>query len=209
MGKRINKFLISVLEVVLSIVSLLLFVTILLPLFLVLFVVCFVWRYILIVYVKLFRKSYAHIMGGKNPVLAIDTIHTRPLCTIVGMGAFDGKLDFERSLTFVQNIVSARDSKTGELLYPELQQYYEDWNGFIWWKWVKEFSINNHVTLWVPPREGEVSEEDFIQILGILEAKPFQKKTSPWEAVIVRNLRLRRVADENDTKTAIVFRSVF
>jgi len=169
------------------------------------YLIFYCWRCILIVYVKLFRKNYARIMGGKNPVVAIDKMYTRPLCTIVGMGAFDGKLDFETSVTFVENVIEAKDCRTGELLYPEAHQYYEEWNGFIWWKWVKDFTVSNHVTLW-NQNEDEVSDEEFIQIIGQLEAKPFARKMSPWEVVVVRNLRLERVTDENHLKTAVIFR---
>jgi hypothetical protein len=206
MGKRVNKLLNFVLEAVLSLISLLIFLTTILPVFSILFCTVYLWRCSLIGYVRIFRKNYARIMGGKNPVLAIDNIHTRPLNTIVGMGAFDGRLDLESASTFVQNIMDARESRGGKLLYPEMHQYYEEWNGFIWWKWVKDFSIHKHVTLWVPKRDDEVSEADLIQIIGLLEARPFRKKASPWEVVIVRNLRLNGVADEGSLKTAVVFR---
>jgi len=77
--------------------------------------------------------------------------------------------------------------------------------GYMWWRWEEDFDINDHFTVWNTGDE-EVSEEEFIKIVGILESSSYCRGKSPWEAIIVRNVRMRNVREEHKLKTNLVFR---
>jgi len=194
------------LQVLLSFASLVFFISLILPVFVLFFLVFYLWRLLLMAYVH-FSGDYIRIMDGKNPVLAIDDLHGKPLCTIVGMGAFDGRLDFPSASAYVSNIVNAK-APTGILLNPEFQQFYEEWLGFIWWKWEVDFRLTDHVKLWDSSEltNGIAEEKDVMKIIHLLEGLPFQKGKSPWEVIILRNVNLGGVTDEKNPKTAIIFR---
>jgi len=194
-----------ILELILSLVSLVLFVLVLLPAVSVVFVPVYIFRLLLIGYVKVFRKDFVKIMDGNNPVLAIDDIHGRPLCTIVGMGAFDTS-DVESCKEFAKNSVYAVDPKTHKLFHPESQQYYEEWNGFMWWKWEPDFNVSDHISIWEDSKTKVINEDEMIKIVGILEAMPFPKHKSPWEVVLIGNVMLQGVQNPDKPKTIVMFR---
>jgi len=197
----------QILEGILSALSLFLFIGIIFPAILLALIPVQLYRWSLMLYVKMFKKDIVRIMKGKNPVLAIDDIHTRPLCTIVGYGAFEGA-NAEHMIQIARNCVDDTNPVTGELLHPETHQYYEEWMGYMWWKWEKNFKTENHVIIWEDGREATkpVLEKDFMKIIAILEAKPFTKGTSPWEAIIINNVLLKNVKNPEIPKVAIIFR---
>jgi hypothetical protein len=207
MASKIYKVCTAVLELFLSFVSLIIFILVLLPGVAVIFLPVWILRVILIGYVKVFRKDFVKIMGGNNPVLAIDDINGRPLNTIVGMGAFDTS-DVVSCKEFAKNSVYATDPKTRKLLHPESQQYYEEWCGFMWWKWESKFDIAEHISIWEESETKDklLSEDDLISIVGILEAAPFPKMKSPWEVVLIGNVMLKGVQNPENPKTIVMFR---
>lgn len=81
----VKKVCITCVEIFLSVISFVFFIAVLLPGVALIFIPAYIWRLALIAYVKLCRPDFVKIMGGKSPVLAIDDVHGRPLCTIVGM----------------------------------------------------------------------------------------------------------------------------
>lgn len=196
------------LRLFLSILSLIFFLLLILPIFLVLFLLCYAWRLLLIRCIGFVSpRRFVRIMDGKNPVMAIDDLYSKPLSTIVGMGAFDGDLNFERASSFVSNVVNAKDA-SGKLVNPEFHQYYEEWGGFMWWKEEINFCLNEHLKLWDTSQftNGVAEEKDVIKIIGHLERIPFPKEKSPWEVIVLPNVNLRRVQDEDKNKTLLIFR---
>lgn len=197
----------QILEICLTVVALFVFIGVILPSIAIAFVPVQLYRWTLILYVKLFRKDFVRIMSGKNPVLAIDDIHGRPLCTIVGYGAFEGA-KAEHMIQIASNCVEEYDPATNQPLHPETHQYYEEWMGYMWWKWEKNWQLDEHIIIWEDGRNPDkpVEEKDFMDIIAILEAKPFPKGKSPWEVVIVENVKLNNVKNPETNKCAIIYR---
>lgn len=207
MGEEKRNICFQILEILLIIIGFFVFVGIILPSVAVAFVPVQLLRWTLIIYVKLFRKDIVKIMSGKNPVLAIDDVNGRPLNTIVGYGAFEGAKE-EHMVKVTSNCVEEVDPVTKQLLHPETHQYYEEWMGFLWWKWEKDWKLENHIIIWEDGQDPEkpVLEKDFMKIIAILEAKPFGKGMSPWEVVIVKNVKLDNVKNPEKSKMVIIFR---
>lgn len=195
-----------ILEGLLAAITLMVFLGVILPIIGLIFIPLHLHRWILMLYVKLFRKDFVRIMTGKNPVLAIDDVNSRPLCTIVGYGAFDGA-NVEHMVQVTSQCVNACDD-TKQLLHPETHQYYEEWMGYMWWKWEKDWKLENHISVWDEGKntDSPVLEKDFMNIIAILEAKSFPKGTSPWEVVLVKNVLLQNVRNSDVPKMAIIFR---
>lgn len=207
MGETRPSVFIQCLEILLTIVAFFLFVGIMLPGIALALIPIQLYRWTLIAYVKLFRRDIVRIMTGKNPVLAIDDVTGRPLNTIVGYGAFEGA-SVEHMVKITSNCVEECHPVTKQLLHPETHQYYEEWMGYLWWKWEKDWSLDKHVLVWGHGQNTDdpVMECDFMKIIAILEAKPFPPGQSPWQVVIVKNVLLKNVKNPEIPKIAIIYR---
>lgn len=144
--------------------------------------------------------------AGKNPVLAMDDIHGRPLSTIVGMGVFDGECNVNVARDYVVNVVNARDPKTNQLLHPELRHYYTEWLGFFWWRPEKNFKMDDHITIWNNGNLDVLTENVFIKIVADLECRPFPEEKSPWDVLLIPNCLFKNVQNPERPKFVLVFR---
>lgn len=194
-----------IIGIVLSAVSLVFFLCVLFPGVLLIFIPLSLWRFLLVGYVKLFRPDIVKIMGGKSPILASDNLHVRPLCTIVGFGAFDG-CSVEQCKVFAKNSVYASDPTTGKIHHPEARMYYEEWMGYMWWKQEENFDLSEHIVVWEESENKVLSEDDLINIVEILEEKPFARGKSPWECILIGNVKLNGVMNPDIPKTIVMFR---
>lgn len=147
---------------------------------------CLAYRELLSCYAKWWRPSLGKLLCARSSLAAIDDIYTAPKCTLLGVAVVKGDIDVSiLKKDVMRRIVQATDTN-GQLMYPELQQYYSYWGGYLFWKWVKDFKIENHVSVFEKSEREAMSEMDLIKLRTELINKPYKRGTSPWEFVVVR-----------------------
>lgn len=170
----------------------LLFTLLLVPLTLLFIVPCLIYRELLSLYAKWWKPSLGKLLCGRSALAAIDDIYTQPLCTLLGVAVCSGDIDVNHlKADIVRRCVKCKDPKTGQLLYPELQQYFSYFGGYLFWKWEKDFNIDDHVSVYEPSETREMSELDLINCRVELISKPYKKGVSPWEFVVMKNYHPR------------------
>jgi hypothetical protein len=157
------------------------------PLILFFFVPCFLYRKIVSYLAILLKPRLGKLLCARSALAAIDELDTSPKCTLLGVAVVEGDIDVDSlQKDVLRRVVNAKNSK-GEFMYPEFQQYFSRWGGFLFWKWEKDFKIEDHVSVHEISETQKMSEMDVINIRIQLIAKPYKKGISPWEFVVVRN----------------------
>ena len=168
---------------------------------------CFIFAFFvlvspLVIGVILFRffvsKCLIHLNNGVSKILtsgahifAADDVTGNPNVNVIIMLTFKGPISVEevRDL-FHQRILDLKTAK-GDFFYPELQQSYHRWLGFIFWKWDKNFSVTDHIRLYdyddLDWTNNEVDEGDLIRIRPTLMKKGWKENKSPWEFLLIPN----------------------
>lgn len=130
-----------------------------------------------------------------------DMIYKKPATVEVVCIRMRGTLDFPLLMTeFERRIVLKLDrSKTFPTLhYPELQQYFTVFLGYLCLKKDPKFDTRNHVKFYNEGfREKPVTREGLRRIWEGMMTKPFGKNRSPWELLVIDNY----IPDENELET--------
>ena len=109
----------------------------------------FILQFILIKVVCWRDPDIIGILGARDAIFLTDRFNffkkNKPDIFITGSVVLEGKVSLNSLRTWLQkNLVELRDAD-GSLKYPQLQQSQLKKFGYWWWKWDKEFNINNHV----------------------------------------------------------------
>ncbi|OXA43539.1 hypothetical protein Fcan01_21460 [Folsomia candida] len=171
-------------------------------LFLALFPICFsicvpiyLFRFIVTMARKVFRRDLGNLINTRSAVIATDNASDNPKWNLCVWITLDGNLDFVQfRQTFLHDIVLETNSK-GELVNPEYQQYYAKWLGFLFWKWEKAFDIREHMKYYFENLKGGsylekvTTNKELRQIIKGLTSEPFGHEKSPWEFLFIPNFR--------------------
>lgn len=164
-----------------------LFVLLIIPTTTFIILPCLIYRQLLLIYAKWCKPSLGKLLCARSALAALDDIHTAPKCTLLGVAVVAGDIDVRQlQQDVMRRIVNAKDSN-GHKMYPELQQYFSQWGGYLFFKNVKDFRIENHVSVVEKSETKEMSELDLINLRVELISKPYKKGQSPWEFVVLRN----------------------
>jgi len=176
-------------EQLILILATLAFTISLIPLVIFLFVPCFIYRKLVSLLAIVLKPRLGKMLCARSALAAIDELYTQPKCTLLGVAVVEGDVDVERLRSdFQRRVISAKNSK-GEIMYPEFQQYFSRWGGFLFWKWEKDFKIEDHVKVYEPSVSTEMGEMDVVNLRVQLIAKPYEKGISPWEFIVVKNYK--------------------
>lgn len=122
----------------------------------------------------------------------IDTIHTKPCAVVVTKLRLNGRLKFESLIKrFQDEVLIKLDSEKAypTLQYPELQQYFHRFMGYVFLKWDRKFDVRNHFSVFNANSDKPVTRPELIKIWESLMSKPFPRERSPWEFVAVDNYK--------------------
>ena len=131
------------------------------------------------------------ILTSGAHIFAADDVSGNPNVNVVIMLTFKGPISVEevRDL-FCQRILNLKTAK-GDFFYPELQQSYHRWLGFIFWKWDKNFNLTDHIRLYdhddLDWSNNVVDENDLLRIRPTLMKKGWKVNKSPWEFLLIPN----------------------
>ncbi len=102
-------------------------------------------------------------------------------------------LEEARQLALDKLINKPANANGCQLEYPELQQYYTKRLGFLFYKWNRDFHIENHVNLYsskdlLPfPETDIVNDNKLMRIWESMMTRPYARKQSPWEWLLIPN----------------------
>lgn len=186
---------------VLVILASILFMIIVIPVFIVLMVPCYIYRYIVAQLAKVINPTLGKLLCTRSALCAVDDLYSYPKCTLLGVAIVGGDVDavsMRKQMT--DKVINAKD-KHGKHIYPEFQQYFSQWLGFLFWKWEKNFNIDEHITYYEPSLNKEVGDKELTELRQHLVKKPYVKGMSPWEIVLVKNYTPSYIIPENDDGT--------
>ncbi|CAG7722392.1 unnamed protein product [Allacma fusca] len=155
----------------------------------------------------IFRPDLGKILTPQSSFLAVDNPYVgTPKWNLCIWVIYEGDIDIENIVeTFYRQVV-LREAKNGTLAYPELQQYFSQWLGFLFWKSEDNFSMRAHSRHYESNNNSTINDLD--TIIKNLTWAPFKEKTSPWEFLWIRNYRPRYLdgVDSIAPKTVKIFR---
>jgi hypothetical protein len=139
--------------------------------------------------------------------MAVDDWTRAPRCNLVVTVTFEGVLSMEPFYAEINQKVITKKDENGRLLHPEMQQYFESWCGFLFWKWDTNFRIQNHMKFHDDKDlDREVSTQELTSIENYLIYKAFEPKRSPWEVLIIPIYRPDHDPNPMARKSVLIFR---
>lgn len=127
--------------------------------------------------------------------MGLDNYTKHGECVITLLLALKGEPSIDLIRNVWQKEVLEGRNKHGELSYLKLFYYFESWMGFTFWKWEKDFSLENHIRMFDPSdidpnnNSDTVTEEQLMTCMGSLATRPFPQGISPWEVLVIRKYK--------------------
>ena len=192
--------------ILLTIVQLLLFPCVLLlgfgPIYLCRVLVSFLSKWL--------RPDLNKLVVTRSSIMAVDDWNQSPKCNLVLSFGFEGSLDMDSFLKEIDLKVIRRKGENGELVHPEMQQYFESWLGFIFWKWEEDFQISKHMFYYnESSNDQSYSTTDVTKIENTMIYKPFPPKASPWEVLVIPNYKPDFDKTPGIRKSILIFRYLY
>ncbi|CAL8102771.1 unnamed protein product [Orchesella dallaii] len=193
---------------------------IIVPIFLLLMTPLYLYRLLVKLAQKLLKPEWTGMVSPRDALVGLDNTATQCECMITVLLTMKGDPDMKKVLEVFQNeVINGKNSK-GELCYQKLQNYYDTWLGFTFWKKEENFQLENHVRE-LDPSEYDflknnnksedgvaVKEDQLMKILGARSTKCFPPGVSPWEALIIRNYKKASPQLHHDFKANVPISSV-
>ena len=180
-------------------------VTMFLPLLVVLYIFSLIAQKFAILLAKIFRSDLSHILAEHGVMFTLEHIYRRPKVNAVCYYICDGTVPLDHlRRQFEQRIINYCDDH-GNLKYRKLRQTWTQFSGFMFWKWERNFDLNNHVRMYdyTEPELALLSpctENDLKRLARTLISKPYVKGRSPWEIMVIPDYEY---VDSSDGKTRI------
>lgn len=163
---------------------------ILFPIFLLLFLPMWLTRQSVKLLAKVIRPDLCEMVtcGTSTCANANGTEDNPRMVTLVEL-LFRDQLDFEQVVREFNSRAVEKVDNEGSMVYPKLKQRLTSWLGI--WFWTKDdtFDIKKHITCSTLNKDF-VTEQDLRLVEEQLLSKPFTKRASPWEMLVVPNTRL-------------------
>lgn len=160
------------------------------------------FRYLLSIIVRSLDPDVCKIVDRFSHIPSRDFADwtTKPSHSITMIFKLSNTLTLEEARQLaLDKIVNKRTRVNNcQLEYPELQQYWTKRLGFLFFKWDRNFKIENHVNLYSSlgkkdqftdilgyPEMDIVNENKLMRIWEYMMSKPYAKKQSPWEWFLI------------------------
>lgn len=157
---------------------------------------------------KWLDPQITRILSGLSASLVRDyDCHlSKPLSSIVVCMKCHGSHTFEQFCKELQEKFILRKSShsKSELQFPELQQHFKRFMGYVFLRWDDNFDLQKHVRLLSSPIR---TTTEFQEIWQRLVIEPYQIGHSPWEAVFVEDYRDLEYGRSSNRKFIVFFRS--
>jgi len=149
-----------------------LFLSLVLLLLLIVGGILYVYRFIISLLAQVLCPEFGAIV---NPLTDYYfPINTK--CNVTIKFKFSGNLQLERSVEKIKEKCILLKNETGDLVYPEFQQYLTTWGGYPFWRKEVGFCMAQHVEHVIMEQEKDVDDE----VMKALQTV-FNPQRSPWK----------------------------
>lgn len=165
------------------------------------------FRYLLSIIVRYLDPDVVKIVDRFSHVASRDFAdwNTKPSHSVTMILKLSKNLTLEaaRQLALDKMVNKTVNGNDCQLEYPELRQYYTKRLGFLFYKWDRDFKIENHVNLYSSknhlgyPETDIINENKLMRIWEYMMTKPYTKKRSSWEWFLLPS----HVSHQNMEKT--------
>ena len=168
----------------------------LLPLLILIFLPLRIYKTLVTIYARIWRKDLNGLLTGYDSIFAIDQFYTRPFAGNGTVLIIDGNINVQDLRNrFVSNILSVRDDETGELQFSKLLQVPVQYLGYYFWTNINGIDINQHIRT-VHTFKSQNHENELHTVLGEMMTSPFPGAL--WELQVLEKY--------NRNQTVVVFR---
>ena len=157
-----------------------------LPFLFILFIVPIqIIRYVVGVLARIFRPDLVQLVSKRSSVWTKDNLR-RPESNITVISIFDSKVEAEAfHSTFNTNVLQRKRKRQSSILqFQRLQQYYEYWLQFCFWKWDTNFNLNHHLK---SQAESVIGKENLLKLANCVNRQEWRLKQSPWSGFLIEN----------------------
>ncbi|CAG7722654.1 unnamed protein product [Allacma fusca] len=167
----------------------------------------YIFRGILSQLRKIFRKDLHKLINTRSSVLARENWSEDPKWNLVVWLTQEGQMDLEKFRRYFYNEYVMRKDSNGKLLYPEYQQHYCKWFGFLFWRWEDAFNVQEHIRPYdgIHKKLDPVDKPGLIKIIKELTWKAWDPQKSPWEFLQVAKYQDEGRGDQGE-KSLLIFR---
>jgi len=127
------------------------------------------------------------MVGSFGTIFTLDDLYGKPRNNYAISLKIEGELDVSKLKTIISANILGRKLRNGKLQYQELQQDFTMFLGYLFYKNVDNFNLDNHV--WEYKSEKKwINEMKLLEITQELVNKNWIKGQSLWEVVLVPNV---------------------
>jgi len=167
-----------------------------LPAIVMFFVPLRIYKSLVVLYARLFRRDLRGLLTGYDSIFAIDHFYTKPYAGNGTVILLDGNVTLESiKVCFRNNILSVRD-KNGRFQFNKLFQVPKQFLGYFFWVAVPEKLDLDRYIRRVHTFSSGNHEQELHGIMGEMMTSPFPGAL--WEILVLEKY--------NKTQTVVVFR---
>ena len=160
------------------------------PVVVVIFLPFYIFRTFLAILKCLLRTDLDKLMHTRSSVLARDDHTGKPSWNLVVWLTQEGVMDLDKFCEYFHKDYVLKKKPNGRFQFPEYQQHYEKWWGYLFWRWEENFDIKDHIREYDGVHKADVVDHDrLVQIVKELTWKPWNPKKSPWEFLQIKNFQ--------------------
>ena len=167
----------------------------------------FIYRQLVVIAARIFRPDLANVVVSNQALLAHDTLHDEDKVTfnICTWHVFEDPLSVGNLRKLVQENLVTRRKADGTLEFPEFQQYYEPFGGYLFWKWDRNFDVSNHVRYFERENgnDGVINEKELQKIISKLLTTRWPRNRSLWEILAINRYQPTK---EDKEKSVLIIR---
>jgi hypothetical protein len=142
-----------------------------------------VYRRLIFHLAPILRPDLGKMVSSFGSIVACANPYKSPETKLVITAVLEGCPDEEDIRRSAEETLNNLDTKTGQLLYPEMQQNLTKWMGYPFWKPLEKFKLENHVFF----DETHVTSDDMSKNLQKNANTPFQETNALWHFRIYKN----------------------
>ena len=114
--------------------------------FIIVAAISLLFRSLAIVLARMTRPDLPEIVHDPGQLFASESVHTKASFTIVMHLVCDGTVSLDALRNqFRRQLLPSSLTKNGRDTYKRLRQSWTQYMGYLFWKWVPNFSVENHI----------------------------------------------------------------
>ena len=165
-----------------------------------------IYRQLVIITARIYNPDLTNIVAPQQQLLAHDRLHDEDKVTfnICTWQVLENPVCLNNLRKLVQKNLIAQRKSGGKLEFPEFQQYFEQFGGYLFWKWDRDFDVSNHVRYFQNENgnNGVTNEKDLQDIISNLLSTRWPRNRSLWEILVIN--RYQPIKEDKEKSIIII-----